>query len=59
MKLGDSLTDILRELHDRAVVQFGPTRTEELTESLDQTAYQIWQMDQVIPNVDLEPGFYQ
>ena len=59
MKLGDSLTDILRELHDRAVVQFGAARAEELTESLDQTAYQIWQMDQVIPNVDLEPGFYQ
>ena len=42
-----------------SVVQYGDARTEELRESLGQTALQIWQMDQVTPHVDLEPGFYQ
>lgn len=59
MKLGDNLDEILRELHDQAVVQFGEARAEELTESLEQTAHQIWQMDQTTHHVDLEPGFYQ
>ncbi len=59
MKLGDSFDDILRELHDRAIVQFGEARASQLEESLKETAHQIWQMDQVTPHVDLEPGFYQ
>ena len=59
MKLGDSFDDILRKLHDRAIVQFGEARASMLEESLKQTAHQIWQMDQVTTHVDLEPGFYQ
>ena len=59
MKLGDNLIDILRELSDQAVVQFGEARADELAESLEQTAHQIWQMDQTTPHVNLEPGFYQ
>ena len=59
MKLGDSFEDILRKLHGQAIVQYGDARTEELRESLEETARQIWQIDQATPHVDLEPGFYQ
>jgi hypothetical protein len=59
MNLGDSFDDILRKLRGQAVVQFGEARASKLEESLEETAQQIWQMDQVTPHVDLEPGFYQ
>ena len=59
MKLGDSVEDILRELRTQAVAQFGEVRAAELQNTLEQTAHQIWEIDQVTPQVDLEPGFYQ
>jgi hypothetical protein len=59
MKLGDSVEDILRELRAQAVAQFGEVRAAELQTTLEQTARQIWEIDQVTPQVDLEPGFYQ
>ena len=59
MKLGDSFDDILRELRAQAAAQYGEERAAELEESLEQTARQIWDVDQPSAHADLEPGFYQ
>ena len=59
MKLGDSVEVILEELTSQAVAQYGEVRAAELQTTLEQTARQIWEIDQVTPHVDLEPGFYQ
>ena len=59
MKPGDSVEHILEELKERAVAEFGERRAAELQDFLEQTARQIWEIDQVSVHVDLEPGFYQ
>ena len=59
MKPGDSVDHILEELKERAVAEFGEQRAAELQDFLEQTARQIWEIDQVSVHVDLEPGFYQ
>ena len=59
MKPGDSVEDIFAELRERAVAEFGEWRAAELQDVLEQTARQIWEIDQVSVHVDLEPGFYQ
>ncbi len=59
MKPGDSVDNIFAELRERAVAEFGEPRAAELQDILEQTARQIWDIDQVSVHVDLEPGFYQ
>ena len=59
MKPGDSVDEIFEELQAQAVAEFGEQRASELREFLEQTARQIWDIDQVAVHVDLEPGFYQ
>jgi hypothetical protein len=59
MKPGDSVEAIFEELRERAVAEFGERRAAELRDTLEQTARQIWEIDQVLVHVDLEPGFYQ
>ena len=59
IKPGDTQEDILRELTGQAVRRFGEARARALADELNQTARQLWEIDQVTPGPDLEPGFYQ
>ena len=59
MRPGDSVEDILQELRAQAIAEFGERRAAQLQVFLEQTARQIWEIDQVSVHVDLEPGFYQ
>ncbi|MDA1127604.1 MAG: hypothetical protein O2913_02760 [Chloroflexi bacterium] len=59
MKPNDSVEDIARELRAQAVRLWGEQRASELETSLQQTALQLWELGQVTPHRDLEPGFYQ
>ncbi len=59
MKPGDSVESIVQQLRAQAAAEFGERRAAELQDSLEQTARQIWEIDQVTVHVDLEPGFYQ
>ena len=59
MKPGDSVESIVQQLRAQAAAEFGEQRAAELQDSLEQTARQIWEIDQVTVHVDLEPGFYQ
>ena len=53
MKPGDSVESIVQQLRAQAAAEFGERRAAE------QTARQIWEIDQVTVHADLEPGFYQ
>ena len=59
MKPGDSAESILQELRAQAVAEFGEQRAAQLQDFLEQTARQIWEIDQEHLHPDLEPGFYQ
>ena len=59
MKPGDSVESIVQQLRAQAAAEFGERRAAELQDFLEQTARQIWEIDQVTVHVDLEPGFYQ
>ena len=59
MKPNDSVEDIAAELRAQAVRLWGEERAGELETSLKQTAFQLWELGQVTPHRDLEPGFYQ
>ena len=59
MKPGDSVESIVQQLRAQAAAEFGERRAAELQDFLEQTARQIWEIDQVTVPVDLEPGFYQ
>ena len=58
MKPDDSIEEIARELRAQAVRLWGEQRAGELEASLQQTALQLWELGQVTPHRDLEPGFY-
>ena len=58
MKPDDSTEEIARELRVQAVRLWGEHRAGELEASLQQTALQLWELGQVTPHRDLEPGFY-
>ena len=59
MKPNDSVAEIAVELRAQAVRLWGEQRAGELEESLQQTALHLWEVGQVTPDRDLEPGFYQ
>ena len=59
MKPNESVDEIALELRAQAVRLWGEQRAGELEESLQQTARQLWELGQVTPDRDLEPGFYQ
>ena len=59
MKPNDTVDEIARELRAQAVRLWGDQRAAELEDSLQQTAIQLWELGQVTPHRDLEPGFYQ
>ena len=59
MKPNDSIEEIAVELRAQAVRLWGEQRAVDLEESLQQTARQLWDLGQVTPDPDLEPGFYQ
>ena len=59
MKPGDSVESIVQQLRAQAAVEFGERRAAELQDFVEQTARQIWEIDQVTVHADLEPGFYQ
>ena len=59
MKPNDSVEKIAVQLRTEAVRLWGEQRATELEASLQQTAQQLWDLGQVTPPRDLEPGFYQ
>jgi len=59
MKPDDSIDEIARELRAQAVRLWGEQRAAALEDSMQQTARQLWEVGQVTPHRDLEPGFYQ
>ena len=59
MKPNDSVEKIAVQLRTEAVRLWGEQRATELEASLQQTAQQLWDLGQVRPHRDLEPGFYQ
>ncbi len=59
MKPKDSVEELAKELRAQAVRLWGEQRAGELETSLQQTALQLWEVGQVTPHRDLEPGFYQ
>lgn len=59
MKPNDSIDEIAQELRAQAVRLWGEQRAGKLETILQQTALQLWELGQVTPHRDLEPGFYQ
>ena len=59
MKPNDSVEEIAEELRAQAVRLWGEERARELETSLKQMAFQLWELGQVTPHRDMEPGFYQ
>jgi len=59
MKPNDSVETIVVQLRTEAIRLWGEQRATELEASLQQTALQLWDLGQVTPHRDLEPGFYQ
>ncbi len=59
IKPNESVEEIAVQLRAQAVRLWGEQRAGELEESLQQTAFQLWELGQVTPHRDLEPGFYQ
>ncbi len=59
MKAGVSVETFVQQLQAQATAEFGERRAAELQDFLEQTARQIWEIDQVTVHADLEPGFYQ
>ena len=59
MKPNDSVEKIVVQLRTEAIRLWGEQRATELEASLQQTAHQLWDLGQVTPHRDLEPGFYQ
>ena len=59
MKPNDSVEKIVGQLRTEATRLWGAQRATELEASLQQTAHQLWDLGQVTPHRDLEPGFYQ
>ena len=59
MKPNDSVEKIVVQLRTEATRLWGEQRATELKASLQQTAQQLWDLGQVTPHRDLEPGFYQ
>ena len=59
MKPNDSVEEIAEELRAQAVRLWGEERARELETPLKQTAFQLWELGQVTPHRDMEPGFYQ
>ena len=59
MKPNESVEEIAVQLRAQAARLWGEQRAGELEESLQQTAFQLWELGQVTPHPDLEPGFYQ
>ena len=59
IKPEDTIEEIAVELRAQAVRLWGGQRAGELETSLQQTAQQLWEVGQVTPHRDLEPGFYQ
>ena len=59
MKPNDSVEKIVVQLRTEATRLWGEQRATELEASLRQTAQQLWDLGQVTPHCDLEPGFYQ
>ena len=59
MKPNDSVEKIVVQLRTEAIRLWGEQRATELEASLQQTARQLWDLGQVTPHRDLEPGFYQ
>ena len=58
MKPNDPVEEIVAQLRSEATRLWGEQRATELEASLRQTAQQLWDLGQVTPHRDLEPGFY-
>ena len=59
MKPDDPVEEIVAQLRTEATRLWGEQRATELDASLRQTAQQLWDLGQVTPHRDPEPGFYQ
>ena len=59
MKPNDTVEEIAVELRAQAVRLWGEQRAVELETSIQQTAFQLWEVGQETLDRDLEPGFYQ
>ena len=51
--------EIQRELAEQARTLWGSERAEELDSVLENTAGQLHEVGQVLPEPEVEPGFYQ
>ncbi|MBQ12233.1 MAG: hypothetical protein CMJ45_11880 [Planctomyces sp.] len=51
--------ELLKDITDRAKALWGDAKAAEMTAALESTARQMVEIDQVMPRVDVEPGFYQ
>jgi hypothetical protein len=51
--------ELLRDITDRAKALYGEAKAADMTAALESTARQMVDIDRVMPNVDVEPGFYQ
>ena len=54
-----SYDQILQSLTEQAVAMWGKERAQAVASSLEQTARQLADLGQALPDSDVEPGFYQ
>ena len=54
-----SYDDFLRALTQQAVALWGKERAQAVSSSLELTARQLLELNQALPDREVEPGFYQ
>ena len=59
MNLGMSQEELLRDITVRAEAILGKERAGAIRAALEQTARQLREVRQTLPERDVEPGFYQ
>ena len=51
--------ELLRDITERAKALWGEAKAAEMADALEQTALNMEQIDRMMPERDVEPGFYQ
>ncbi len=51
--------ELLRDITERAKALWGEAKATEMAAALEQTAFNMAEIDRAIPKRDMEPGYYQ
>ena len=51
--------ELLRDITERAKALWGEAKAAEMADALEQTAFNMEEVDRALPKRDVEPGYYQ